>query len=882
MTNHPSQRGWRWTALATATFALSHCGRDARWEITSDHPTEAGVFLDARATKPSLAIPVQPPPLPTDASVSPDADASCVRLTCASEAGFYCGEIGDGCGGTLKCGECPAGNLVCGAVVRNVCGPAVDGCSPLACAQTGGTYCGRIGNGCGALLDCGQCANGLVCGGGGIESVCGAQVDSGVCVPAACTAATTGDKFCGVIGNGCGGALDCGACAPGQECGGSGAGHICVPTGCVKRTCDAANGARYCGVIGDGCGGALDCGGCSTGQACGGGGIDHLCGSVLLPDGGSCASACTAATGEQYCDTEILTACGGVTRCGACAAPATTCGAGGKALPHICGDPTCVPKVASCTPDAQTQFCGVVGNGCGGRVDCAGCAAGKVCGAHTAGVCSTPCALCAQRPVCAAGQTTTIRGKVFTPAYGKWAGIAADPLYNALVYIPNGAPAPFVDGPTCDRCRPLTRDEAIAQATSNYDGSFTLTNVPAGKGIPLVVQLGRWRRQITVDVLPCQDNALPDGTVRLPRNRLEGDIPHIAIATGDVDALECVLVKSGIDATEFTDPTVASPGTSGRIHAYKAYYRTGRNYNHGAIIDANTPSENQLFDTAGELEKYDMVMLPCGGKVDASKTDARRLRLREYADRGGRVFATHYSYHWLEEANTWAAAAKWNHPNFPQDPMTGYLDTSFPNGLAFSRWLGLAGALSQTNPPAISIDAPRHDVDSVNSGSQRWVYGTNTRIQPNAPAVEHFTFHTPYGAAAANVCGRVLFSSFHVTDSTNMDKVFPKECGTDMRLTPQEKALEFMFFDLATCIQVEATPPPPPPPPPPAPPPPAATPSPAPPPPPVPPPPPPPPPPPAVSDGGCVPRGQGCTADGDCCNFTDFCVSGVCMQQPVP
>ena len=93
---------------------------------------------------------------------------------------------------------------------------------------------------------------------------------SGVCVPGAgcvpltCTTAT--GRYCGTIGDGCGGTLPCGDCPTGSTCGGAGVANTCAPTNCTPGTCMAAGGARYCGSIGDGCGRTLDCGGC-TGTA---------------------------------------------------------------------------------------------------------------------------------------------------------------------------------------------------------------------------------------------------------------------------------------------------------------------------------------------------------------------------------------------------------------------------------------------------------------------------------------------------------------------------------------------------------------------------------------------------------------------------------------
>ena len=49
----------------------------------------------------------------------------------------------------------------------------------------------------------------------------------------------------------------------------------------------------------------------------------------------------------------------------------------------------------------------------------------------------------------------------------------------------------------------------------------------------------------------------------MPQNHTQGDIPLIAIATGAVDQVECVLRKTGINDSEFTDPS-----GYGRINFY--------------------------------------------------------------------------------------------------------------------------------------------------------------------------------------------------------------------------------------------------------------------------------------------------------------------------
>ncbi|MCB9788618.1 MAG: DUF4091 domain-containing protein [Deltaproteobacteria bacterium] len=84
--------------------------------------------------------------------------AVCAPTTCA-KAGANCGTIADGCGGTLSCGSCGAGQS-CGLFAPNQCGTV---CVPTTCAKAGAT-CGTIADGCGGTLSCGSCGAGQSCG----------------------------------------------------------------------------------------------------------------------------------------------------------------------------------------------------------------------------------------------------------------------------------------------------------------------------------------------------------------------------------------------------------------------------------------------------------------------------------------------------------------------------------------------------------------------------------------------------------------------------------------------------------------------------------------------------------------------------------------------
>ena len=81
--------------------------------------------------------------------------------------------------------------------------------------------------------------------------------------------------------------------------------------------------------------------------------------------------------------------------------------------------------------------------------------------------------------------------------------------------------------------------------------------------------------------------------------------------------------------------------------------------------------------------------------------------------------------------------------------------------------------------------------------AERWVY-----LQSGASEIiQDFQFTTPNEAAKEERCGKVVFSDMHVASgSTSMSTVpFPGGCSA-APLTPQEKALAFMFFDIASCV----------------------------------------------------------------------------------
>jgi hypothetical protein len=381
---------------------------------------------------------------------------------------------------------------------------------------------------------------------------------------------------------------------------------------------------------------------------------------------------------------------------------------------------------------------------------------------------------------CGGGTTTSLSGTVVAPTPAQYG--APDPIYNAIVYVPNAPVEPFTAGVSCDKCGAPASGSPIAVTLTGYDGKFKLDNVPVGQNIPLVIQVGRWRRQIVIpQVKQCVDTPLTADVTRLPRNKSEGDIPKMAIGTSVYDPTECILRKIGVDDAEFTPPS-----GNGRIHIYKG---------NGASLSQPTPPSTNLWVSSANLKNYDLVALPCSTYPSDM---AGKQNFFDYANVGGRMFVTDLSYPTISTGPApWPTTANWSVSGSYSNP--ALIDTTFPKGDALAKWLQAIGAT--TTPGQLNLTGTYVRFSAANPPSQRWVY--------SAQSPQTYSFNTPVGMDPKDQCGRVVYSSFHVASSAG-GNVFPAEC-TAGPMTAQEKVLEFMLFDLASCVQKDSDGPVPPP-----------------------------------------------------------------------
>jgi hypothetical protein len=404
--------------------------------------------------------------------------------------------------------------------------------------------------------------------------------------------------------------------------------------------------------------------------------------------------------------------------------------------------------------------------------------------AHGVDACS---GLQCQQMSCPGGGTSTVSGTVYAPN-------GTMPLFNVVVYVPNGPLDPLPVGASCDRCGAPLSGSPIVQATTDYTGKFTLQNVPAGPNIPLVIQLGKWRRQITIpQVNMCQDNPLTDANMtRLPKNQSEGNMPRIAVTLGYCDHISCMLPKVGIDATEF--------GVAGQNKAV-TFYTTPDIIGGGGNLPGppGMTSATPFWSDATQLAKYDMVILSCEcEEAPTTKNATSYAAMAQYLNNGGRIFSTDFQYTWYKYSPDPGLAAIANIPGgAPVGNSPVMIDSSFPKGKALADWLNythMTAAYGQVNPDVVFDNFTT--IDAMKSTT----FGSSG--PPTHP--RFMTINTPVGMPADQQCGKAVHLDAHINSTDTIDASYPAGCSSP--INEGEAAFAYFFFDLSSCIQNDSGP----------------------------------------------------------------------------
>jgi hypothetical protein len=392
------------------------------------------------------------------------------------------------------------------------------------------------------------------------------------------------------------------------------------------------------------------------------------------------------------------------------------------------------------------------------------------------------------------------------------------PIYNALVYVPNAPLAPFPPELACDRCGALPSGEPVVSAVTDARGAFRLAKVPVGADIPVVIQVGKWRRQFVIpNVAACTETSVTDhDQTRLPRNRTEGDMPRIAITTGSCDNLVCLIPKLGIAPEEW-----GIEGDGKAVTFYRGYEIEGDFDPHKD--DRFTGSLATRTDAAGlwgdyeTLSRYDVAIFSCEcGEFPENKSDVAYDVVTRYLAAGGRVFGTDFQYVWWQHSTDPDLVSAADVPGALPD---GYpvglspikLDTSFPKGKALADWLSIVEP--QNVYGEVVSSAVFDNFAGVTPGVAQ-VWGSSAETDDMTVRVDHdraridprfITVNMPAGAPVAEQCGKAAHLDAHISEISPREfERFPDSCGAE--LANGEQVLAFFFFDLAACIQEDSKP----------------------------------------------------------------------------
>ena len=452
------------------------------------------------------------------------------------------------------------------------------------------------------------------------------------------------------------------------------------------------------------------------------------------------------------------------------------------------GDSGCAPGDSWCNgdggiPDSGLGF-GDVGVGEGG-----GCV-GLQCQVHNCG--------------------TTISGTVFAPN-------GTLPLYNVIVYVPNAPLDPIQHGVTCDQCGAAVSGNPIAVAATDATGHFQINNAPDGSNIPVVMQVGKWRREITIPTIASCTNTNIGQQVsgveqltRLPKNQTEGDMPYVAVTTGGCETFSCILPKLGIDSKEF-GPGPTSPTSK---------ITTAFNFYNGATGQGPSTwtSATNLWNNATLLKNFDMAMFSCECEEPTDANATSYAAVLQYLNAGGRVFGTDFMYVWYKfSTDTNLNASPWSWPGGApsgDDPVT--IDTSFPKGQSFADWMFNISKLPTYGANYITpvvngvfhVDAAGgyvfDNVYSINTKyGLEWSHSLSPQTSTQHPRI--VTMGTPTAQPPANQCGKGVHIDLHVDQGFDrVDSTYPAGCSTTIR--EPDLATIFFFFDIASCIQDDTQP----------------------------------------------------------------------------
>ncbi len=394
---------------------------------------------------------------------------------------------------------------------------------------------------------------------------------------------------------------------------------------------------------------------------------------------------------------------------------------------------------------------------------------------------------------CAAGESTAVKGVLYAPN-------GVDPVPRAHIYVPATTLVPFSAQVACDGC--VGTSTALTSTITEFDGTFRLDKVPPGDAVKVVAELGRFRRVVTMKVQQCKQNAIPHdptlaiGGIRLPGK--DGDLdpedhaPHIAVATGDFDQIECVLKRMGITQIDlYDDRNSATPPTVGTFESLLTDLDKMKNYNL-LVVNCTENQYESILQEPGVLSNIEQY-IGAGG----------RLYANDWADDMIAQVPQFLPYMCFVPGGLSTAMAPATCPTTPNQPRVNHVTNPYNydtqatiEDMTLKKWL------------AYFPQSLQNDLMSI---YYSFVVVDQAGPDPNYPATTWVDAPLPLTSASLGVrpltvtfdynhCGRVHYSTYNTEPSGGVSGTRYPDCGGRTTFYPQERVLEYLMFQITDCV----------------------------------------------------------------------------------
>ena len=174
-----------------------------------------------------------------------------------------------------------------------------------------------------------------------------------------------------------------------------------------------------------------------------------------------------------------------------------------------------------------------------------------------------------------------------------------------------------------------------------------------------------------------------------------------------------------------------------------------------------------------------------------------------YLDAGGRVFSSHYMMNFFggeggKSSPELLGVADWSFWGGSTTATPNTMDTTFPKGKALADWMQNLPKASGWGP-SIKTSAYGQLTATMNGDIKASKAGLSQAWVLSGSSVGYMAANFPVAAKPSDRCGRAALTDLHVGN------------GSAGAMIEQEAAVEFLLFDLASCVQDDATTPAPPP-----------------------------------------------------------------------